>query len=78
MEFNDPATKRMLNRVRMTMIVSNEQLIHGIDSKQRLIQEEKEITQNIRSYLSRAEMFAVRMSVALPPAKTAHQILISE
>lgn len=34
-----------------------------------MIQEEKEITDNIKTYLSRADQFAVRMSTAMRASK---------
>ena len=58
----DPAAMRMVNQIKKSMITNQEKLAIGMDAKKSMAQEQQEITENIKSYLSRADQFAVRMS----------------
>ena len=54
--------------IRKSMIIKD-QFQAQADAKKSMIQEEKDITDNIKTYLSRADQFAVRMSTAIRASK---------
>ena len=52
---HDPATQKLVNGIKRSMIATQEEIAHGGNAKKSMIKENQEITENIRSYLSRAD-----------------------
>ena len=60
------------------MIHTEEQIKGGANAKKSMIQEQEDITSNIKTYLSRADQFAVRMSTAVTKSMAGKKSLVAE
>jgi len=61
----DPATAKLVNGIKKSMIRAEEDIKSGANIKKSMIKEQEDINATIKNYLSRADQFAVRMSSAV-------------
>jgi hypothetical protein len=61
----DPAAAKLVSGIKKSMIRAEDDIRAGANVKKSVFREQEDINDNIKSYLSRADNFAVRMSSAV-------------
>lgn len=60
------------------MIAADENMKHGMDPHKSMVKQEEDINDGLRSYFSKADQFAVRMSSALKKSGLVKKSLVGE